>query len=289
MILPALCLFALLPPGVLAQNGGRGQAAEALERMGRALVEMPASEEDFSPLDEYILGRAVGVEVLNRYRPLRNNAALTGYLNRICEAVVANSPNPVLYNGYHVMILDSPQINAFATSGGHIFVTMGLVGCADSEDALAAVIAHEIAHVQLRHSMTALRTARTVAQLRALGNESARRAAQFQPIDERRRAFEESIRVSVDSMLDNGYSQTQEFEADALALELLRRAGYRPAALMDMLRALQQRQGVVTGGFNSTHPAPALRMGNAEALLRSMPGSRDTAASRLARFRELRR
>jgi predicted Zn-dependent protease len=56
-----------------------------------------------------------------------------------------------------------------------------------------------------------------------------------------------------------------------------------------MLRDLQQRQGAVAGGFNSTHPAPALRMGNAEALLRSAPRSPDTAASRLARFREIRR
>jgi predicted Zn-dependent protease len=283
-IIPALCLLLALPCAVWAQNDGRGQATDALSRMGQGQTQIEAAEEDFSPLDEYTIGRAVGAQVLNRYRPAQGDEQLTRYLNQICEAIVINSPSPALYNGYHVMVLDSAQINAYATSGGHIFVTRGLVACAESEDVLAAVIAHEIAHIQLKHSMAAIKNARTALQLRAAGDDAARQAAQFTGVTGQRLAFEESIKAAVDAMIDNGYSQAQELEADTLAITLLARAGYQPSSLVDMLRVLQQRQGAVAGGFNTTHPSPSMRIDNATQALRTMRPPVDTRPYRQNRF-----
>jgi predicted Zn-dependent protease len=51
------------------------------------------------------------------------------------------------------MILDTREVNALTTSGGHIFVTRGFIALADSEDTLAAILAHEIAHIQLEHGV----------------------------------------------------------------------------------------------------------------------------------------
>jgi predicted Zn-dependent protease len=283
-VIPAVVLFFALSGAVWAQNDGRGRATDALSRMGQADTQMQAAADEYSPEDEYTIGRAVGVQVLGRYQPFRGNAALLQYLNRICEAIVVNSPNPSLYNGYHVLILDSAQINAYATSGGHIFVTRGLIACAESEDILAAVLAHEIAHIQLKHSIDAIKNARTVQQLRAVGNDAARQAAQFQSLDERRQAFDASIRAAVDTMIDNGYSQAQEFEADTLAITLLARAGYQPSSMVDMLRVLEQRQGAGAGGFNTTHPTPRLRINNATQALRSMQAPTDTRRFRQGRF-----
>jgi predicted Zn-dependent protease len=65
-------------------------------------------------------------------------------------------------------------------------------------------------------------------------------------------------------MVNTGYSQQQEFDADARALELLALAGYNPSGLMDMLRDLAKVQSSHSGGFNRTHPAPARRITNAE-------------------------
>src|SRR5215469_12178386 len=57
------------------------------------------------------------------------------------------------FNGFYVMILDTMQFNAFASPGGHIFLTRGLVEATTSEDMLAALIAHEMAHIQLKHGL----------------------------------------------------------------------------------------------------------------------------------------
>ncbi|HBG36499.1 MAG TPA: peptidase M48, partial [Treponema sp.] len=99
--------------------------------------------EPITPEQEYYIGRSVAATLLQSY-DLADEVKLTAYLNKICMALVIHSERPELYNGYHVSILDSDQINAFATSGGHILITRGLLSCAENEDALASVIAHEI-------------------------------------------------------------------------------------------------------------------------------------------------
>ncbi|MCL2128659.1 MAG: M48 family metalloprotease, partial [Treponema sp.] len=108
---------------------------------------MGSAAEEITPEQEYYIGRAVGANILSTYRIWNGSPALTAYANRICNAITFNSPRPDIYNGYHVMLLDTDEINAFATSGGHIFLSRGIVTSAKSEDALAGVIAHEIAHI----------------------------------------------------------------------------------------------------------------------------------------------
>ena len=115
--------------------------------------------EPITPEQEYYIGRSVAATLLQSY-DLADEVKLTAYLNKICMALVIHSERPELYNGYHVSILDSDQINAFATSGGHILITRGLLSCAENEDALASVIAHEIGHIQLQHSLKAIKTSR---------------------------------------------------------------------------------------------------------------------------------
>jgi predicted Zn-dependent protease len=281
-IIPALCLLCVLSGALWAQNDGRGRRGDAFSRLPG--LSAAAEEDEFSPLDEYTIGRAVGATVLGRFGVYSENPALTEYLNKICEAIVVNSPNPVLFNGYHVLILNSTLINAFATSGGHIFITRGLIAYANSEDILAAVIAHEIAHIQLKHSVTAMQDTRLVQDLRNLGNESARRAAQIQGTDPRRIAFEESLKKAVDIMLDAGYSHEQEYQADAFAITLLTRAGYQPSSLVDMLQILQDRRGSNAGGVYSTHPSPQSRIENANQILQSTRGPPDNRAERRNRF-----
>jgi beta-barrel assembly-enhancing protease len=64
---------------------------------------------------------------------------------------------PETFGGYHFLILDSDEINAFAAPGGLIFVTRGMLRCCDSEDAVAAVLAHEVGHVQHQHGIQTIR------------------------------------------------------------------------------------------------------------------------------------
>ena len=194
--------------------------------------------------DEYLLGRDVAASILASYTLWNGNPKLSEYLNLICASLVINSPKPAVFNGYHVAILDSSTINAFATPGGHIFVTRGLINSAQTEDALAAVLAHEIAHIQLGHGIRTIQSNRSVEDWFS--------------------QFSFSGAAAIAGSINNGYSQTQEFDADIYAFALLAATGYRPQGLIEMLRELQKIQPGITGGFNTTHPSPSSRLVNAQ-------------------------
>jgi predicted Zn-dependent protease len=260
--------------GVIDQN-----TAGAISNSSRAIG---TAAETITPEQEYYIGRAVAANILSTYRIYNGNPALTSYLNSICAAITLNSPRPDVYNGYHVAILDSNEINAFATSVGHIFVTRGLINAAKSEDALAGVIAHEIAHIQLQHSIKAIKTSRITQALLVTGT-SAAGATTGMNVNQLTDVFTESVGEIVQTVVNNGYSQTQEFDADNTALSLLASAGYSPSGLIDMLRELNAVQRNSPGGFSKTHPTPAQRITNAE---RSVGRYRvtDTRSYRQTRF-----
>jgi predicted Zn-dependent protease len=230
--------------------------------------------EDITPEQEYFIGRAVGANILTHYKRYTQEPALTAYLNQITNAIAINAPKlkdaaTEAYNGYHTAILDSAEINAFATSGGHIFLTRGIIECAESEDALAAIIAHEIAHIKLQHNIKAIKASRYTEAITS--------------VLELTTIFDGSVGDIVTAMLNDGYSREQEFEADTLALSLLAAAGYEPSSLVDMLRVLEKNQAARPGGFNKTHPAPADRIANVNKAAGSYKVE-DTRAFRRTRF-----
>jgi len=243
-----------------------------------------AAAETITPEQEYYIGRAVAANILSSpsYRVYNGNPELTSYLNNICAAITINSPRPDVYNGYHVAILDTNEVNAFATSGGHIFVTRGLINAAKSEDALAGVIAHEVAHIQLQHSIKAIKTSRITQALIITGT-SAAGAATGMDFNELTDVFNESVTEIFKTVVNSGYSRTQEFEADDTALSLLAKAGYNPSGLIDMLKELNSIQSKTSGGFNNTHPTPEQRITNAKKSV-SKYKVPDTSSSRQERF-----
>jgi predicted Zn-dependent protease len=234
--------------------------AGAISRSADAISK---AAEEITPEQEYYIGRAVGANILTRYKIWNGNPALTKYLNEICSAIVINSPRPEIYNGYHVAILDSQEINAFATPGGHIFVTRGLIACTDSEDALAGVIAHEIGHIQLQHSIKAIKNSRITQAILVTGSSTAG-ALGNQEIRELASVMDESVNEIISTLVEKGYSRDQEFDADTAALALMASAGYEPSSLISMLHLLEKNQGSSAGGFTKTHPTPAQRIANAE-------------------------
>ncbi|MDR3337686.1 MAG: M48 family metallopeptidase [Treponema sp.] len=291
LVMPGACQSFIDATGVSAAAAGKAgiidqDFADAIVKSGE---QMRTALEEITPEQEYYIGRAVGTVVLTRYAIDSSRPVLTSYLNKILAALVINIPlDPQegyhdVYNGYHAVILDSDEINAFATSGGHIFVTRGLVNSAGSEDALAAALAHEVAHIQLQHGIKAIKTDRILRALRYTGASITGAITEGTSLEELTDIFDESITDIVTTMFNSGYSRDQEFRADALALTLLAAAGYDPQSLPDMLRSLDENQPKFPGGFNDTHPAPKDRITNAVRRLgsKSVP---DTRAYRRARF-----
>ena len=237
--------------------------------------------EQITPENEYYIGRATAAIILNDY-DLYNEPNLTKYLNKICGTITINSEKPDLYNGYYVAVLDSDEINAMATPGGHILITRGLLKCTSNEEELASVIAHEIAHIQKQHSISAIKTSRfkdlslNVASL-AINESDNDEAKQMMSV------FGDSVDDVVSSLVLNGFSQDQEFEADAYALELLNNAGYNPHSIVNMLKTLEQNQANHKRGFVKTHPEPKKRIKKIEKELNSYSKSK-TQEERISRF-----
>ncbi|GHV72963.1 peptidase M48 [Spirochaetia bacterium] len=259
--------------GDSADEMGDSRAARALSQSAhsfeRALGDITAEQ-------EYFIGRAVAANLLTNYRYCNERPELTRYLNEITAALVVNSSEPELYNGYHAAILDNLEVNAFATPGGHIFITQGLLDCVSSEDTLAAVIAHEIAHIQLQHSIKAIKTNRVI---NAISDTTLSIAALTGVLDE--------AAIEIVTTLHDGYAESQEFAADTLALELLAKAGYEPSSLITVLEALKKNQRSTSGGFNKTHPAPDERIAKLERPLRQYghkAPDADTRTYREARY-----
>jgi len=264
------------PGGQGAQSGNN----DPFSVMDKAIDD---AEKTLTPEEEYYLGRAVAANILTVYKPYTQNPALTRYLNNICQTLVINSPIPsAVYNGYQVMILDSQEFNGFATPGGHIFVTRGLIEAVSSEDALAAIIAHELAHIMLKHGITMINSMKVTEDL----GSTAQRSAAIAGGDASRSvlAFRNSIGELMDIMLKNGYSQAQEFEADNTAIVLLAAAGYDPQGLPEVLKVLQNAQRTHQGGFFSTHPAPSQRIANVEQLTTRIRTPNTTQPARRPRF-----
>jgi len=277
------CQFLTKAADVGAQVAGAtglidSNVADAISVSARAIG---SAAEEITPEQEYYIGRAVAANILTTYRLWNGNPALTQYLNHICAAIVINSPRPDVFNGYRVAILDTNEINAFATPGGHIFLTRGIINASKSEDQLAAIIAHEVAHIQLMHGIRAIRNNRITQAIMITGTAAAG-AATGMDVNQLTTVFNETVGEIVQTLVQNGYSQAQELEADTTAMALLAGAGYNPSALIDVLRELRTVQ-TANAGFGRTHPTPAQRITNAERTVRNHNVT-DQSATRTTRF-----
>jgi len=272
--------------GILAKTLGASdedavRIAKGVTKGVATFEESRKAADSLTPENEYYLGRAVAANIAAKYK-IYSNTDIETYLNKICTAIVLNSPKPDIFNGYHVAILDTNEINAFATPGGHIFVTRGLISCASNEDALASVIAHEVAHIQLRHALTAIRNARYVnaaisgvlaGAAEGIGGESVKELASV---------MSDSVNEVVTTLVVNGFSKNQEYDADATALSLLASAGYQPSGINEMLESLQQKQQSGQG-FGKTHPTPKDRLANVKKNIGKYNVA-DTSSYRISRY-----
>jgi predicted Zn-dependent protease len=231
----------------------------------RSTTAIAKTLEDFTPEQEYYIGRSVGAVIVNRYKPYPNTQA-NSYLNLLGQTLAQASDRPETFGGYSFLILDSDEINAFAAPGGLIFVSRGMLRCCRSEDAVAAVLAHEIGHIRFRHGIQSIEKSRQTQALAILAAEGAKTFGKKELAD-LTRTFEGSINDITSTMINNGYSRSFEKEADASAVRTLSRAGYNPNALVAMLREMEKQ--LKPGGldFAKTHPSPGSRIKDIESLV----------------------
>jgi predicted Zn-dependent protease len=273
---------------ILAPVTSWGCAAVALAPVAAIAYQGASKASDASrPItdsEEYYVGRAVAARILTKYK-LDQTPQLTEYVNEVGDTVARKSTRPNPFRGYHFAVLDTGEINAFACPGGIIFITKGLIKTCKNEDQLAAVLAHEVAHVANKDGINSISKARWTEVWTAMGKEAVTvyggtTAASLVSL------FEGSIDDVFKTIVVNGYSRQAEMAADAAAVTELRQAGYDPEALVVVLTAMEAKGKGATSGIFKTHPPTAERLAKVKAEVGECPESKGEAM-RAKRFKEI--
>jgi predicted Zn-dependent protease len=256
---------------------GMGDAVGQVQQGLRAGSRVVRAAAPVTPEQEHFIGRSVAAEIVAKpSMRVSSDAKLGDYVSDVGQAIVLSSPSVgETFQGYRFVLVDSATVNAIATPGGYVFVTKGLVAAATDEDELAAALAHEIAHVQLHHGLTAIRESNLAEAANIVGTEMTRGSQ-----SKLTGLFGSSVQEVVTEVVTKGFSREQEAEADRLAVQLLAETGYSPKALATLLR----RVNFDGGGFTSDHPSGADRAAAAESAAASLPPARgvDVRAARFA-------
>jgi predicted Zn-dependent protease len=266
---------------IIASTGKVSQAdAQALVKTAEVLRSTFA---DITEEEEYYIGRATAALILSKYRPYAN-AAFNAYINTMGTAIAYASDRPETYGGYHFLVLDTDEVNAMAAPGGFVFVTRGLVKRCGDEEALAAVLAHEIGHVAEKHGLQSIKKSRLVDAFKLIGGEVSQKL-DSEELTKLTGIFEGVLGDVVETLIERGYDRKFEYEADKLALTFAARTGYSPGGLAEFLAGMEDSKpaGPAAGWFK-THPSAADRLTRVKAESAALGTVQAKLAVRTARF-----
>jgi beta-barrel assembly-enhancing protease len=191
--------------------------------------------------------RRIAAGVATRFGNTSSDSAADRYLQELADRLTRADALPP---GMSVQIhyVDDAAVNAFATLGGHIVVTRGLIEAMPNENALATVLAHEIAHVKERHVMRSL--GRGVLISVALGILTGATGDDL--------AGDLVGSAGVTTAL--GFSRDQEHEADRIALANVAALYGHVRGAAGLFEALERRADAAPPEWLSTHPDPRNRI-----------------------------
>ncbi len=242
------------------------------------------SFEELSEQEEYYIGRAVAATILSRY-DVYENEELTRYVNRVGRAVSLASTRPEIYNGYHFLLLDTGEVNAFAAPGGFIFITRGMLELTPDEESLAAVLAHEVGHIAGRHGLAAIKKSRPIEAFAILGKEAGS-AWNRKDLVKLTEHFDGAVGDVVRALIEKGYSRSQEEEADNSAVRFAAGIGYRADGLTEFLVKMDGAPGSSGSGpgMLKTHPSARDRIRSVEETVKNLMSEGTDPAARNRRF-----
>jgi predicted Zn-dependent protease len=259
---------------------GSPVTGEQVEGAVKTAKAFRSSAAQITDKEEYYIGRSVAAKILSKYPP-SGNESLNRYVQSVLQSVAASSSRPSTYRGYHAQVLESDEINAMAAPGGFVFVTTGLLKSVKSEDQLACVLAHEVAHVAQKHGLKTIKASRLTKAFQVLGTEAVRN---FAPADVSQLVdlFGGSIDDIVGTLVTSGYSREKEYEADAVGAKFAASANYDPGAMTKFLGNIAASSK--GGGMLKTHPAAKTRIKKLEELALKPSGDYEDAPERQKRF-----
>ncbi len=238
VLVPWLCLSWFVLPG---------QASAA----GFTLMSEAGEIEAGRKLDEEI-GQKLG---------FYTDAKLQAYVNEVGQRLVRGGHSRSFE--YQFKIVDMAEENAFATVGGFVYVTRGMVAALNNETELAGVLAHEIGHISHRH-VAKQQTRALGYQLLGLG--AAAVGATMGNSNNNLGMAPLGVSAALMTIM-RGYDQQAELEADESGLLTMTDAGYDPRGLVGFLRSLRTQERLTGVGYHAllaTHPETAERIAKAD-------------------------
>jgi Zn-dependent protease with chaperone function len=233
----------------------------------------------FSVQQDIDLGRQSAVEA-EKQLTLLNDRATNNYLNRIVRRLALHAPGAKF--PYTIKAVNANEINAFALPGGPMYVNRGLILAARSEAELAGVLAHEMAHVAMRHGThQASKSYLTKGGLGLLGGLFGRPSGSSSQIV---RAIGG---VGLNAVFMK-FSRDDEYEADRIGTQMMVKAGFDPlamATMFEMLQAQQSREPGKLEQFFSSHPPAADRGQRIRQMAASLGTGQPTVVGNLDRVK----
>jgi len=253
-----------------AQFGSLGdrikQAQEAQNTLNKKVGDIRISD-----ADERKLGEDVSTKLREDFGVYQDKE-LTKYVSLVGKVLTQGSARP--YLDWQFIVLDTDGVNAFASPGGIIHVTRGLLGLTKNEAELAGVLGHEITHVTAKHTIRAIQKNKVVSlTAQEVGGSG---------------GLSESVismlaGAAYKTIISNAFDRDDEVEADRVGIGLANKAGYSPRGLNEVLTRLQERnkQQSQPNGLFASHPLMQDRIANiATAITEGRLGAAATVEAR---------
>ena len=233
-----------------------GLASPIAQVLGQTRIEIPKNK--YKIEEDVKLGREAAKEAEETF-PVLDHSDSTSYVQRVGDRLVESIPQRFKQPqfDYKFKIINASDINAFALPGGPMYLNRGMIEAASTEGEMAGVMAHEIAHIALRHG-TARATRQNNVWNQVLGVGAILGGA----------VLGGETGAAIGMTLYAGlavlpYSREQERQSDLLGAQIMAEAGYDPRDLATMFQTIEKRAGGNKGpAWLSTHPNPTKRYEN---------------------------
>lgn len=216
--------------------------------------------------------KAMGLSAFSQIKqqePISTNKMAIDQVHRVGRRIAASVGRELPHAEWEFVVFESDELNAFALPGGKVGVYTGLLELVESDDELAAVVGHEIAHVTSRHSAERV-TQQMIAGAAAIGTEIYMESEDVDSSDRMLTRAALGAATSLGVMLP--FSRLHETEADVIGLRFAAGAGYDPraaATFWEKMKAASEGQGRPPE-FMSTHPSPDNRIARLNELAPSL-------------------
>lgn len=213
-----------------------------------------------SPAKEEAIGKQAHPEILKQYGYYKD-AALQAYVTQVGQRVLQEAESSPFT--FQFTVVDHPMVNAFAVPGGFVYLTRGILAELNSENEMATILGHEIAHVTSRHSVEQM-TRALGAQILTLG------LAVVSPGGREHAAGWLALSSEISNQILLGYGREAELESDEKGIRWATKAGYDPRGMISFMRTLQitnRLSGMGYHAFRATHPDTLERIDRARVMI----------------------